>query len=145
MDQKKPLHQTQETAADAESEPAKEPGAMTIKFNAKDKDTRGYPPEVRAIIGEAASEGYEGMLAVAEGIRNRGTLKGVYGFNADFVDKEPDWVWEQASKAWDASKSSDTIKGATHWESTDFPVPPWSKGMDTVAHIGKHKFYKEKE
>ena len=32
---------------------------------------------VRAIIGEAGNQGYLGMLAVACGIRNRGTLKGV--------------------------------------------------------------------
>ena len=117
---------------------------MSLLNDARKNKQDSYSDEVRAIIGEAASEGYEGMLAVGEAIRNRGTLKGVYGVKAKFVDKEPEWVWQLAKKAWDASESSNIVGGATHWESTDFPVPYWAKDMETSAHIGKHKFYRER-
>jgi spore germination cell wall hydrolase CwlJ-like protein len=83
------------------------------------------------------------MTAVAEVIRRRGSLRGIYGLNAPHVDKEPSWVWTQAKKAWDDSATSDITHGATHFESTDFKTPYWTKGMKEVAHIGKHKFYKK--
>ena len=97
---------------------------------------------VRAIIGEAEGESFKGKVAVAEAIRNRGTLRGVYGFKAKRVDQAPDWVWREARRAWKKSKQSNLVKGATHFESTDFPIPGWSKKMRMTAHIGKHKFYK---
>ena len=100
---------------------------------------------IRAIIGEASGEGYNGMLAVACAIKNRGTLKGVYGVKAKHVDKEPKWVWDLARKAWKESASKDITNGATHWESTDFDVPYWAKSMTISCVIGKHIFYKQKE
>lgn len=98
---------------------------------------------VRCIIGEAAGEGFEGMVAVAEALRNRGTLDGVYGCKAKFVDNEPEWVWIKAYEAWRYSKTSNFVYEATHWESTDFPEPYWAKDMKITAKIGKHIFYKE--
>jgi len=98
---------------------------------------------VRAIIGEASSEGYDGMLAVACAIRNRGTLQGVYGVNAKHVDNEPKWVWDIAERAWHNSLTNDVTKGATHWESTDFKVPYWAKDMVVTYTYKKHVFYKE--
>jgi hypothetical protein len=99
---------------------------------------------VRAIIGEAASEGYHGMLAVACGIRNRGTLKGVYGLNAKHVDHEPAWVWDLARKAWAESATKDIVNGSGDWESIDYPRPYWAKGMIITTRIGKHLFYVRK-
>ena len=100
---------------------------------------------IRAIIGEASGEGSRGMLAVSYAIRNRGTLKGVYGVNAKHVDKQPAWVWQMAKDAWQLSgkyPKSDPTKGATHWESTDFKEPYWAKSMAKTVLIGKHQFYK---
>ncbi|MCK5161623.1 MAG: hypothetical protein KAQ99_08635 [Candidatus Aureabacteria bacterium] len=97
---------------------------------------------IRAIIGEASGEGYTGMVAVACAIRNRGTLKGVYGQYAKHVDKEPQWVWGLAKKAWKESKNVDIVNGGDHWESTDFPVPSWAKEMTVTKRVGKHIFYK---
>ena len=101
---------------------------------------------VRAIIGEASGEGYQGMLAVACGIRNRGTLKGVYGLKAKHVDNEPQWVWKLAKKAYRASLTGkDITNGGTHWENTKaFGEPYWAKHMVVTARIGSHTFYKEK-
>ena len=99
---------------------------------------------VRAIIGEASSEGYEGMLAVAGAIRNRGTLKGVYGLKAKHVDREPKWVWDLAWKAWRASACNDVTCGATHWENIKaFGKPRWAYSMKETYRIKNHVFYKE--
>lgn len=99
---------------------------------------------IRAIVGEAANQGLDGMTAVAEAIRNRGSLSGVYGVKAPHADREPSWVWAQAEKAWKASAGSDLVHGATHWESTDFKTPRWARGKGVIvtAQIGKHRFYK---
>ena len=101
---------------------------------------------VRAIIGEASGEGLKGMTAVAEAIRNRGYLRGVYGANAKHVDKEPRWVWELAREAWLNSRVTNLVKGADHWENTKvFGEPYWAKSMIKTAEIGSHSFYKEKK
>jgi len=100
---------------------------------------------IRAIIGEASNQGSQGMLAVACGIRNRGTLKGVYGLNAKHVDNEPQWVWDLARKAWEKSAHKDIVREATHWENNQaFGKPYWAKDMIEVITIGDHIFYKVK-
>ena len=98
---------------------------------------------VRAIIGEASNQGYNGMLAIAAGIRNRGTLQGVYGLKAKHIDKEPRWIWDMARKAWQESKHN-RIHSGTHWESTDFKIPKWTYNMKEVYRYKKHIFYKAK-
>jgi hypothetical protein len=102
-------------------------------------------PAIRSIVGEASGEGYEGMLAVACAIRNRGTLKGVKGINGAQVDSQPQWVWHDAQLAWEESKLIDVVEGATHWESTDFAKPWWAPRMQEVKKVGKHIFYIKKE
>jgi hypothetical protein len=99
---------------------------------------------IRAIIGEASNQGFRGMLACACALRNRGTLKGVYGVKAKHVDREPRWVWVQAGKAWEESKTNDITLGATHWENVKaFGTPYWAKSMKKTVKIGNHQFYKE--
>lgn len=97
---------------------------------------------VRAIIGEASGEGYNGMLAVACAIRNRGTLKGVYGLNAKHINKQPRWIWDLAYKAWIESIKNDITNGATHWESDLFKEPYWAKTMLKTVKLGHHQFYR---
>ena len=87
---------------------------------------------VKAILGEASNQGYQGMLAVACGIRNRGTLQGVYGLKAKHIYNEPQWVWNMAQKAWDESLN-DRIHSGTHWENIKaFGTPYWVKNMKEV-------------
>ena len=95
---------------------------------------------IKTVMGEARGEGYKGMLAVAEVLRRRDSVKGFYGFKAKF--NEPKWVWDLARKAWNDSLKTNTTNGATHFESTDFKKPTWAKKMKVVAHVGKHVFYK---
>ena len=82
------------------------------------------------------------MLAVAVGIRNRGTLQGVYGLKAKHICKEPKYVWDMARKAWNESKVN-RIHSATHWENIKaFGKPYWVKNMTLVYRYKDHNFYK---
>ena len=100
-------------------------------------------PQVEAVIGEAASEPFQTKLAVAGALRNRGTLDGVRGFqNQGMIHRQPAYVWEQARVAWAQSTTNDLTHGATHFESTNFPRPAWSRGMKETARVGRFIFYK---
>ncbi len=103
--------------------------------------------EVICVIGEAEGEGYDGMLAVSEAIRNRGSLRGVYGCNSKRVlgQRYSDKVLRTAEQAWkDSEGPGDITKGATHWEGTNFKTPYWAKDMIVTATLGNQRFYKEK-
>jgi spore germination cell wall hydrolase CwlJ-like protein len=104
------------------------------------------PSEVYCIIGEAEGEGYEGMLAVSEAIRNRGSLKGVYGCQASRVKNRlySQAVLQTANLAWQNSLHTNTVRGATHWEGTAFKTPYWAKDMIVTATIRNQRFYKER-
>jgi len=100
---------------------------------------------IKAIIGEAENQGYEGMLAVAGAIRNRGTLKGVYGLHAPRVKNHryTAQIYSQAAQAWAESEKRDITHGARFWENTTaFGVPYWAKGMTVVLVVKDHKFFK---
>lgn len=100
---------------------------------------------IRAIIGEASNQGETGMLKIASAIRNRGTLKGVYGLNSKHIDKEPQWVWDIARKAWEASLYKDYSNGATHWHNLKREGEVyWIKSMIKVDEHKDHVFYKVK-
>jgi len=100
---------------------------------------------IRAIIGESSSQGEKGMFAVACAIRNRGTLKGVYGVNAKHVDSEPQWVWEMAKKVWKESEFN-RIHDGDHWENIKaFGKPYWVSSMVEVYRHKDHVFYKERD
>lgn len=103
---------------------------------------------INSIIGEAEGEGFLGQLAVACAIRNRGTLKGVYGERSNRVKNHlySDLTYDQAEGAWVMSahpEYCENIDGATHWEGTAFPEPAWAKGMVLTATINHQRFYKE--
>ena len=98
---------------------------------------------IRAIIGEAANQGENGMLAVACALRNRGTLKGVYGVNAKHIDRQPSWVWERARRAWEKSSQVDITKGADHWHNVNREGETyWTVKMTKTVCIKDHCFYK---
>lgn len=106
---------------------------------------------IRAIIGEAAGEvnsirsKYECFVAVGAALRNRGSLRGVFGEKAKHVDREPRWVWDLARRAWRESAKRDPTNGATHWENIEkFGIPYWSRSMIKTVKIGSHTFYKKK-
>lgn len=111
---------------------------------------------IKAIIGEAENQGPRGMLAVACAIKNRGTLKGVYGLHANRVvnHKYSEMTWLNAQSAWEIANNEggpdtwgiDTcefIHDAKNWENTNaFGVPYWAKGMNVVFVYKDHKFFR---
>jgi len=103
------------------------------------------PQAVRAIVGEASNQGFDGMLAVACAIRNRGTLDGVYGVKSDRIYKESKEIVRLARLAWQQSESVDVTDKATHWENVNaFGVPWWSKSMVVTKVVKDHTFYRVK-
>lgn len=78
---------------------------------------------VDAIVGEASSSGYGGMLDIACAIRNRindpryskNPLHQVFGYHADHNKQETAETWNLARKAWNDSVNQDTVGGATLW------------------------------
>ena len=102
---------------------------------------------VRAIMGEASGEGYESMQTHASAIRNRGTLRGVYGCYAPHVWHEPEWVWAKARQAWKDSATFDYASGADHWGSKACDkdwIAEMEKKMDFIKEVNGTRFYKER-
>lgn len=106
---------------------------------------------VNAIIGEAENQGFQGMLAVACGIVNRGTLHGVYGEHSPRVKNRlySPKILNQANLAWslathpDIEDNCDFLGGATHWENIKaFGKPSWVYGMKETYRYKDHVFYK---
>ena len=99
---------------------------------------------VKAVLGEAEGEGYQGMLAVACAIRNRGTLRGVYGLQAHRTYSSR--TIALAEKAWAASAHVDVTNGATGWgnasDLVEFKKHSWWRHCKITAHIGHHWFYR---
>lgn len=104
---------------------------------------------INAIIGEAEGEGYQGMLAIAGAIRNRGTLKGVYGEkSARVVGKKYNAkTYQLALKAWKESASNDITHGADHWASLKIDYA-WEHKMRSLGFVKtyeykNHAFYRQ--
>jgi len=99
---------------------------------------------VKCIMGEARGEPYKGKVAIASALRNRGTIKGVYGCKATF--SEPEWVWEQARRAWLESAIKDVVNGASFWGSIKVDkkwIARMAKTMIKTVKVGNHVFYRE--
>lgn len=100
---------------------------------------------ILAVIGEAENQGYKGQLLVSSAIRNRGTLKGVYGLHAPRVKNHlySQATYDQCRKAWLASAGKDYAMGATNWENVHaFGEPYWAKSMTIVMEYKDHRFFK---
>ena len=71
---------------------------------------------VSAIVGEASNQSFDTMVCVAQAIRHRGTLNGVYGVHARHNASESSATWGEAEEAWfDSFAEKDHIKGAKNW------------------------------
>lgn len=99
---------------------------------------------IKVIVGESANQGFKGMVAVGEVIRNRGSLKGMYGLNAKHHEKL--LIWVEASIAWPTSYFTDFVKGATQFENVwkfGFPKSWDRERLVCVTQIKDHWFFKE--
>lgn len=103
---------------------------------------------IAAIIGEAEGESLQGKIAVAEVIRNRGSLKGIYGVSAPRVVKKlySAQTLADATRAWELSKTSNLTGGAMGWGNASdirkFKTQKWFKKCRVVKQIGNHYFWK---
>lgn len=101
---------------------------------------------LHCVLGEARSQGYNEMLAIAEVIRRRGSTKGVYGCFVDFSNEigymEAVGIIKVAKKAISASKTTNSSNYATHFEGIKFKKPKWAYSMQEVARIGDTVFYR---
>ena len=112
---------------------------------------------IKAILGEGEDQGYVGMVCLGEAIRNRGTLKGVYGYKVVVVKDNKFYrktkkglreitpnIVSDAKRAWKESENTDYLHGADHWENVKaFGVPVWAKGMRIMFEHKDHVFFKE--
>lgn len=107
---------------------------------------------ILAVIGEAEDQDFIGMIGIACAIRNRGTLKGVYGLNAPRVinHKYSQGTYDLAYEAVEIASNERTldyctfIKGADYWESIKFKKSYWAKDMVETYRHGDHVFYRKK-
>lgn len=115
----------------------------------------------RTIIAEAASEGPEGMAAVASVIVNRAKLATAYkiAHNRDHALYGDGTLagaclvpyafscWN--GKALEIARQAlngllpDSTNGATHYANLSLASPEWAKGAKMAAAIGHHTFFKD--
>ena len=111
---------------------------------------------VRAELGEAENQGYDGMLAIACAIRHRGSLRGVYGYKAIKLVNGHYYrgkrqigykAVQDAKTAWVESSQVDTVNGATGWgneaDLNKFCSQAWWNKCIVTARVGSHWFYRE--
>lgn len=109
---------------------------------------------VNAIIGEAEAEPMAGKIAVAEVIRRRGSLRGIYGIHSPRVRMASPAVRKDCELAW-AKKGTNLTRGATVWGSASdvakwkarakkYPRH-WFNRMEQTAQIAGHFFFAERK
>ena len=100
---------------------------------------------VKIIISEAADQGLVGMICVGEVLRQRGSIKGFYGYKSNRIVKQSKEVEAMAAKAWELSARTNYTKGADHFENIhEFGEPWWAKYCVKTYAYKDHVFYKEK-
>jgi len=107
------------------------------------------------LIGEAVSEGYKGMFAVACVYKNRLEKGMSLGCVAMLREDLDEFVARQGSRYEGMAKNiiwqvfvvgaKDVTDGATHYENIErFGEPYWAKYMTVTKKIGCHTFFKGK-
>lgn len=113
----------------------------------------------KTLIAEAGGEGIEGMVAVANVIRNRSikrsltpeqVVKQRLQFSCwnngegqvDRMLKRNRSVWDDALTAWQLSWVEDVTGGADHYFADYIKRPVWAKNMTFSGRVGKHLFYR---
>jgi hypothetical protein len=105
---------------------------------------------VLAILGESLPDNAS-MVNMAHALRNRGSLKGVYGLKSAQGKVFSPKTYQRALKAWKGANmpySVDSTKGATHWLS-DYDLKhckpsrmAWRFKMKETLYQGKTHYFK---
>lgn len=100
---------------------------------------------IHATIGEAANQSLEGQIAVVCAIKNRGSLRGVYGSLMTRMPSNKEIAKAQQAYILATPQiCEELIHGADHWENVEeFGYPDWADSMTRITKIGDHTFYKE--
>ena len=122
---------------------------LALAFSCEPVHAFSETQAVQAIVGESLAD-YKSMYAIACALRNRGSLRGVYGVHAKHAQEPEAYLWQRASRAWaDSEEGEDVVHGADHWLS-DYDIshgkPKLIKfrlNMVETAYIGKTHFYKK--
>lgn len=100
---------------------------------------------VRTIVGEAGGEPYNAQVGIGNVILNRGSIKGFYGFNNAYLNKQPASVWTSARKAWAEAKTHDITHGCKYaGGEIDDKYFQNKLGLKPEITIGHVRFYKAK-
>jgi spore germination cell wall hydrolase CwlJ-like protein len=112
------------------------------------------------LIAEAGGEGYQGLTAVYEVIRNRAearnhtlerTVRQRFQFSCLNDTPEPDLIerarthprWREALHLARNGWQGNITRGANHYHRADMnPWPVWSRGEEPRARIGAHVFFR---
>ena len=97
---------------------------------------------VNAIIGEAGNQSYEAQLAIANVIRHRGSLRGIYGVTNPCVAKSSAATRSKALKAWRESATRDIVPGCAYFGCPADAAYFKKIGAVKVTQIGAISFYK---
>ena len=115
--------------------------ALALAANAR----AGVPDNqaVRAILGEGANQPYAAKLAIACVIRNRGSLRGVYGITNELPQHCSARMRNDALRAWRESATHDVTGGCKYF---GCPTDAWyfvgKLHFHPVMTIGTTTFYK---
>ena len=104
---------------------------------------------IKAVMGEARGESLAGKTAVAECLRRRGNLHGVYGANISqtILNREKPSVWRDAAAAWRVSETSNLVPWCKYWFSDADLIklnkkrPRWFRQLHFIRKIGNQSFY----
>lgn len=117
---------------------------------------------IQTIVLEAGGESFDGMVAVGEVIRNRAkrgsrSVLSVcllpYQFSCwndqlgayKRLGRVSGETWQTASRAWEASRDTNTVKGATMYANLSLCRPKWDwSKLERVGQLGAHTFWREK-
>lgn len=124
------------------------------------EDAHSLPIPVLTLLAEAGGEGFDGMVAVGNVIRNRAAKRGLTvdevclqhlqfscwndkGLTVYRYAGRNRAIWQDALTAWQVSGTEDITGGADLYHA-DYVKPNWnwSKTVKTVK-VGKHIFYRE--
>lgn len=123
------------------------------------EDAHSLPIPVLTILAEAGGEGFEGMVAVGNVIRNRAkerrmTIEGIclqkWQFSAwndggttvyRYANKNRA-IWNDALTAWQLSGTEDITGGSNHYFANYIKMPKWAVNMKETVKIGQHRFFR---
>ena len=98
---------------------------------------------IKAVIGEAGGESFRCQTAVAEVIRRRGSLKGIYGVGNPAVHRASPAVFRRAGEAWAAAAGSNLAPGCKFFGGVGLDDAYFAKiGKKPALRIGRVNFYR---